>query len=107
MNELTDEQNRFLARYGFDEEQFRGWQSGVATGSMSKAGNAVTDEKARKKLLSDATDTALDFILRILPSMPVPPVDGVKDGLVYHISNLSMEGFKVKKENMGQNAGRK
>ena len=51
-------------------------------------------------MLSDATDTALDFILRILPSMPVPPMDGVKDGLVYHISNLSMEGFKVKKENI-------
>lgn len=51
-------------------------------------------------MLSDATDTALDFILRILPSMPVPPFDGVKDGLVYHISNLSMQGFKVKKENI-------
>jgi hypothetical protein len=50
--------------------------------------------------LSDATDTALDFILRVLPSMPIPPVDGVKDGLVYHISNLSMEGFKVTKENI-------
>ena len=60
----------------------------------------MTDERARQKLLSDATDTALDFILRILPSMPVPPFDGVKDGLVYHISNLSMEGFKVKKENI-------
>jgi hypothetical protein len=60
----------------------------------------MTDEKARAKLLSDATDTALDFILRILPSMPIPPFDGVKDGLVYHISNLSMEGFKVKKENI-------
>ncbi len=32
--------------------------------------------------------------------MPIPPFDGVKDGLVYHISNLSMEGFKVKKENI-------
>jgi hypothetical protein len=51
-------------------------------------------------LLSDATDTALDFILRILPSMPIPPFDGVRDGLVYHLSNLSMEGFKVKKENI-------
>jgi hypothetical protein len=60
----------------------------------------MTDETARKMLLSDATDTALDFILRILPSMPIPPFDGVKDGLVYHISNLSMEGFKVKKENI-------
>lgn len=32
--------------------------------------------------------------------MPIPPVDGVKDGLVYHISNLSMQGFKVRKENI-------
>jgi hypothetical protein len=32
--------------------------------------------------------------------MPIPPVDGVKDGLVYHISNLSMEGFEVRKESI-------
>lgn len=43
------------------------------------AGNAMTDESARKELLSNATDTALDFLLRILPSMPVPPFDGVRD----------------------------
>lgn len=67
---------------------------------QDSAGNALSDEKARATLLSDATDTALDFILRILPSMPIPPFDGVRDGLVYHISNLSMEGFKVKKENI-------
>lgn len=67
---------------------------------LDNAGNAITDESARRKLLSDATDTALDFILRVLPSMPVPPVEGVKDGLVYHISNLSMEGFRVRKESI-------
>jgi hypothetical protein len=32
--------------------------------------------------------------------MPVPPFEGVKDGLVYHISNLSMKGFKVRKEDI-------
>lgn len=32
--------------------------------------------------------------------MPIPPFDGVKDGLLYHLSNLSMQGFKVKKENI-------
>jgi hypothetical protein len=68
--------------------------------SQDTAGNAVSDEKARRELISSATDVALDFILRILPSMPVPPFDGVKDGLVYHLSNLSMKGFKVKKENI-------
>lgn len=67
---------------------------------LGAAGDAVTDEKARRKMLSSATDTALDFVLRILPSMPVPPFEGVKDGLVYHISNLSMKGFKVRKENI-------
>ena len=67
---------------------------------LDTAGQAVTDEKARRELVSSATDVALDFILRILPSMPIPPFDGVKDGLLYHLSNLSMQGFKVKKENI-------
>lgn len=60
--------------------------------------NAISDEAARHQLISSAGDTALDFLLRILPSMPVPPFDGVREGLVYHISNLSMAGFKVQKE---------
>jgi hypothetical protein len=64
------------------------------------AEKAVTDGKARRRMLSTATDVALDFVLRILPSMPVPPFEGVKDGLVYHTSNLSMKGFKVQKEDI-------
>eukprot|EP00559_Dactyliosolen_fragilissimus_P006691 CAMPEP_0184869238 /NCGR_PEP_ID=MMETSP0580-20130426/33464_1 /TAXON_ID=1118495 /ORGANISM="Dactyliosolen fragilissimus" /LENGTH=1429 /DNA_ID=CAMNT_0027370603 /DNA_START=37 /DNA_END=4323 /DNA_ORIENTATION=+ len=67
---------------------------------LDTAGGAVSDEKKRKELLSSATDSALDFLLRILPSMPIPPFDGVKDGLLYQISNLSMEGFKVKKDDI-------
>jgi len=51
-------------------------------------------------LISGAGDAALDFLLKILPSMPVPPFDGVRDGLVYHLSNLSMAGFMVKKEDI-------
>jgi hypothetical protein len=62
--------------------------------------SAMTDEAARRQLISSAGDTALDFLLRILPSMPVPPYDGVREGLVYHLSNLSMAGFKVKKEDI-------
>ena len=82
---------------------------------LDSTGNVMTDEAARRELISSAADTALDFLLRILPSMPVPPFDGVRDGLVYHLSNLSMAGFKVKKEDIhievagikavGQNAG--
>ena len=61
---------------------------------------AITDDKARRELISSAGDTALDFLLKILPSVPVPPFDGVREGLVYHLSNLSMAGFKVKKEDV-------
>ena len=67
---------------------------------LDTAGGAVTDESKRRQLVSSAIDTALDFILRILPSMPVPPFEGVRDGLLYNISNLSMAGFKVKKEDI-------
>ena len=68
---------------------------------LDTASSAATDEDARRELLSTATDQALDFLLNILPSMPVPPFDGVKDGVVYHLSNLSLEGFKVRKEDIG------
>ena len=68
---------------------------------LDTASSAATDEDARRELLSTATDQALDFLLNILPSMPVPPFDGVKDGVVYHLSNLSLEGFKVAKEDIG------
>ena len=67
---------------------------------LDDAGNAISDEQARRRFISNATDAALDFILRILPSMPVPPFEGVNDGLVFSISNLSLQGFQVKKENI-------
>jgi hypothetical protein len=67
---------------------------------LEVAGDALSDEKARRKLLSSATDAALDFVLKILPSIPVPPFEGVKDGLLYHISNLSLQGFRVRKEDV-------
>ncbi len=60
----------------------------------------MTDEKKRIELIGAATDSALDFLLRILPSMPVPPFDGVKEGVIYSIKNLSMHGFKLRKEDI-------
>jgi len=61
---------------------------------------AVTNEEVRREMLSTAADSALEFLLKVLPSLPVPPLDGVKDGMIYHLSNLSLEGFKVRKENI-------
>jgi len=100
-NKVVDDAMKIAEKAGITKDTVMEGIEGLNVNEMlDNAGNAITDEKARQKLLSDATDTALDFILKVLPSMPVPPVEGVKDGLVYKISNLSMEGFEVKKENI-------
>jgi hypothetical protein len=100
-NKVVDDVFHMAEKAGFTKDAvMSGIEKLDVNTLLDTAGNAITDEKARSALLSSATDTALDFILRILPSMPVPPFDGVKDGLVYQISNLSMEGFKVKKDNI-------
>ena len=61
---------------------------------------ALTSEEERVALFSSATDSALDFILRVLPGLPVPPLTGVKDGTCYSFSNLSLRGFQVRKEDV-------
>ena len=63
---------------------------------LDTAQGAMTDETKRRKLLSSATDAALDFFLKILPSMPVPPFEGVKDGLVSnHINDVVSSGSTI------------
>eukprot|EP00533_Pseudo-nitzschia_delicatissima_P009231 CAMPEP_0116108958 /NCGR_PEP_ID=MMETSP0327-20121206/17070_1 /TAXON_ID=44447 /ORGANISM="Pseudo-nitzschia delicatissima, Strain B596" /LENGTH=1487 /DNA_ID=CAMNT_0003601919 /DNA_START=108 /DNA_END=4571 /DNA_ORIENTATION=- len=100
-NKVVDDAFKIAEKAGITKSAVMEGIEGIDVNELlDNAGNAITDEKARQKLLSDATDTALDFVLKVLPSMPVPPVEGVKDGLVYKISNLSLEGFKVRKENI-------
>jgi hypothetical protein len=67
---------------------------------LETASEAVSDENKRLELLSSATDSALEFLLKILPSMTIPPFEGVRDGLIYSIKNLSMHGFKLRKEDI-------
>jgi len=59
---------------------------------LKDAEGLVTDESKRLDMISSLMDSALDFFLRILPSMPIPPFEGAKEGLLYNISNLSMQG---------------
>lgn len=100
-NEAANEALQIAQKAGITKESvIREFERLNVEELLDTASGAVSDEKARLKLVSSATDAALDFILKILPSMPVPPFDGVKDGLVYNISNLSMKGFKVRKENI-------
>jgi hypothetical protein len=36
-------------------------------------------------------------LLDYLPSMPIPPITGLKDNVEYTISQLDMSGFKLNK----------
>jgi hypothetical protein len=45
-------------------------------------------------------DACLEFLLQYLPSMPIPPIDGEENGLEYSVSNLNLNRFKLKKEDV-------
>jgi len=62
--------------------------------------NAWSDINVRRKLINEICDAALDFLLTFLPEMPVPPLEGVRDGLIYELRNLSLKGLKMKKEHI-------
>ena len=61
----------------------------------------MNDHAVRAELISSVCDTALDFLIKFIPAMPVPPIDGVKDGVIYSMSNLSLQGLKIRKESVG------
>jgi hypothetical protein len=72
-NQLISDALKMVEKAGIDKDGIlREIEKLDVQDLMETAGSAMTDERARRKLLSAATDTALDFVLRILPSMPVP-----------------------------------
>lgn len=66
---------------------------------------ALSDEDARDRLVNRIKDSALDFFLEVLPDLPVPPIEGVKDGVAYNISDLDLSGVKLKKEDVTVSIG--
>jgi hypothetical protein len=67
---------------------------------LSKTMSVVNDKDAQQAMLSSATDSALDFLLSVLPNVDIPVLEGVKDGVIYKISDLSLKGFQVRKEDI-------
>ena len=51
-------------------------------------------------MIAGATDSALMFLLKVLPSVEIPKLEGVKDGNMYSIEDLSLNGFMLKKEDI-------
>jgi hypothetical protein len=43
---------------------------------------------------------------QVLPSMPVPPIEGVKDGVAYSVCQLDLSGVQLKKEDVDVTIGR-
>ena len=60
---------------------------------------AASAEK-RGELAAKAADFLLEFLLRYLPNVAVPPVEGVKDNVGYKIDGVDLSGFVIKKESV-------
>ena len=58
--------------------------------------NRPQDTAAAEK----AADFLLEFLLRYLPNVAVPPVEGVKDNVGYKIDGVDLSGFVIKKESV-------
>ncbi|GMI01591.1 hypothetical protein TrLO_g10221 [Triparma laevis f. longispina] len=69
-------------------------------GLLNDVDGLVNDDQARRNMVAKATDSALEFLLTVLPSVEIPKLEGVKDGNMFSIENLSMEAFKLRKEDI-------
>ena len=61
---------------------------------------AWEDEASREELFSKVSDTFLEFLLKSLPAVGIPPISGVDDDVAYTIDGLDMSGFVIEKENV-------
>ena len=67
---------------------------------INNVDDLVNNEQARRNMIAGAADSALEFLLKVLPSVEIPKLSGVKDGNMYSIADLSMNGFMIKKEDI-------
>ena len=72
------------------------WRCGLRRqADLMRVGEAaLTDTSAREQLVHRVTDAALEFLLSVLPNLPVPPIEGVRDGVAYNISELDLTGTR-------------
>ncbi len=61
---------------------------------------AWEDEDARSELFLKISDVFLEFLLKSLPAVAIPPISGVDDDVAYTIDGLDMSGFVIEKENV-------
>jgi len=75
--------------------------AGVDVADLMRVGEAaLTDASAREQLIHRVTDAALEFLLSVLPNLPVPPIEGVREGVAYNISELDLTGVKLQKQDV-------
>lgn len=72
---------------------------------LNGAEGALTDAEVRERLVNKLLDTALDFILKILPAIHIDKVSGTDNGCDWEISNISFSDFSFRKENVHMTLG--
>lgn len=67
---------------------------------LAEMESAVTSDEARQRLVSNMLDICLDFMLRVLPGIKIPQIEGTYREIWWEVKNLDMAGIKFRKENV-------
>jgi hypothetical protein len=67
---------------------------------LELADRAWEDEEARAALVIKLSDISLEFLLKSLPAIAIPPISGVDNDVAYTIDGLDMSGFVLDKQNI-------
>ena len=72
-------------------------KEGLPPDLLSAAEVALTDERARTRLIDSVKDNILDFLVSYIPTINIASLDGVHENIEYSISGLDLSGFRFDK----------
>ena len=67
---------------------------------VEKGKNIFSSAAERQKFLNTVKDMAMDFLIKQLPAVQIPPIEGIADRLQFGIDNLDLSSFVIKKEHV-------
>jgi hypothetical protein len=74
---------------------------GVDVDSMIEKGKGLfSDPVERHLFLNSVKDMAMEFLIRQLPSVQIPAIEGISDRLQFGIDNLDLSAFVIRKEDV-------
>lgn len=72
---------------------------------VEKGKTLFSDPAERQKFVNSIKDMAMDFLIKQLPSVQIPPIEGIADRLQFGIDNLDLSSFLIHKEDVHMKLG--